>query len=400
MTDSANNQPREADSSPSHPGCTVEGAPEWILVRAMDHLAEGVLVTDPRQTDNPIVYCNRAFMEMTGYSRDEVIGRNCRFLQGDPDTADESSWLARREIRLAIQEERSCRVVVRNFRRNGEMFLNDVTIAPVRDPAGDVSAFVGIQRDITDLIESVDRNRELCLELQHASRGATMVEITAALVHEISQPLTAISGFVHACREGLKNGASFEELDGLLSNVQQQYRWICDIVSQTRHFMSRSNGVQEDCDINDIVDRAVHLMGGYLRDSHVDVQLAQVCTGATVHADPLAIQQVVVNLLMNAIDAIDAMQPEDDSRRTIQISSVVDGDVIQVTVQDSGPGTDAETASRIFDSFFTTKPRGLGMGLAIARRIVESHGGQINASADSEPGLTIAFTLPTAAAKL
>jgi C4-dicarboxylate-specific signal transduction histidine kinase len=262
-------------------------------------------------------------------------------------------------------------------------------------PAG-ADEVLAIIRDISDRRRAEERERNLQTELAHVTRLSTMGEMASGLAHELNQPLSAIVAFVAGCRRRLESGeAASAELLQAMRSAEQEAQRAGAIIHRLRSFVSRKEPRQSSVHVNDVVGEVAALFSGELRLAEVELAVELAGDLPLVLTDRVQIAQVLINLLRNAVEAIAG---EGASGRSVRVwTAYRDGGMIEIGVEDSGPGIRPEVAGRMFDPFFTTKPHGMGMGLAISRTIVQAHGGSI--SAEPRPdraGTRLRFTLPGA----
>ena len=259
-------------------------------------------------------------------------------------------------------------------------------------PSGKPEFLTGVSTDITEQHRNAEEMRRLQAEAWHADRVARTGVITSSLAHELNQPLAAT---LTAAQAGLRfmaaQGHDPNDIREILESIVQDAKRAGSVVSGLRAMLRRQTSQRERINLADIVRGIVDLLHSELLTHHVHLSV-QCPPDCHVLADKTQIQQVLLNLLMNAIEAI---QQVPDGERRIEIAAARDGaDAVQVTVSDSGPGIVPEDAAKLFDAFWTTKSQGLGIGLAICRSILESHRGRIWL-ARSQPGqTTFCFTLP------
>jgi PAS domain S-box-containing protein len=326
--------------------------------RAIAAASEGILITDPRQPDNPIIYANAGFERLTGYTSAEAIGRNCRFL-GGPETDSAAVDQMCRAVRVG----RECTVEVMNYRKDGATFWNRVSISPVRDACGRLTHFVGVLTDITER-KKVERMKR---------------EFISTVSHELRTPLTSICGAL-----GLVRGDVVGELPvqakGLVEiayrNSERLVRLVNDILDIDRLEDGRMAFQPRPVALLPLVETAIELNHAYAESLRVGLVLHQALLGAMAHVDPDRIVQVLTNLLSNAAK----FSPPEG---TVSISMARCGNYIRLAVADQGPGIPDEFRDRIFDRFAqadTSDSRqrgGTGLGLHIAKAIVEESGGNI-----------------------
>lgn len=269
---------------------------------------------------------------------------------------------------------------------------------PLRDANGDVYALLGITRDITEHKWAEEQGRRHQTELARVARLSTMGEMATGLAHELNQPLAAIANFARGCIRRLRAGeVKPAELIEPLEEVCEQAERAGEIMRHVRDFVRKSEPRMTAVDINQVVRGVVKFTEHEARQHETVVTLQLAPQQPRVWADSIMVEQVICNLVRNAIEA---MAETRSQRREILIRTVPHGeDKVEVEVVDTGPGIDEAVIDQVFDQFFTTKAEGVGMGLSISRSIVESHGGSIRAESRAG-GATFRFTLQAIPASL
>jgi PAS domain S-box-containing protein len=359
--------------------------------RAIQAASQGIIVTDPHQPDNPIVFANLGFERLTGYGSDDVLGRNCRFLQGpdtDPDTV--------REIREAVAAARRCAVEILNYREDGTTFWNELSISPVLDATGALTHFVGVQTDVT-------QRRRLEDQYRQAQKMEAVGRLAGGVAHDFNNLLTVISGYSELLLARPHMDASTRDSVVAIRTAGEQ------AASLTRQLLgfSRKSLVQPTVlDLNAVVSQTTSLLRRLIGE---DIELTTVLDPqlATVKMDPGQLDQVLMNLAVNARDAMPS-----GGTLTVETSNVpagrphgearVDcaaGPHVLLAVTDNGCGMTPEVMARIFEPFYTTKAvgRGTGLGLATVFGIVEQGGGCIHVSSEPDHGTTFNIYLPAVA---
>jgi C4-dicarboxylate-specific signal transduction histidine kinase len=259
--------------------------------------------------------------------------------------------------------------------------------------------FVGAVTDITDrkLAEKALKEKEVSLretqaELAHISRVTTMGEFAASIAHEVNQPLTGVVSNADASLRWLSEDSPnlADAIEAIRAIIRDGNR-AADAVSRMRALFKKARPVKERLNINEAIEEVVILTRAEVRRNKVALRMELATNLPLLLGDRVQVQQVVVNLILNAIEAMSTV--ENRKRNLVIRTQRGEGAEIRITVQDSGIGFDPLSFERIFDAFHTTKPGGLGMGLSISRSIVESHGGQLWATANNGPGATFHFTL-------
>lgn len=263
---------------------------------------------------------------------------------------------------------------------------------PVLAPDGTLIAVGGTSMDVTEA-RSLEMERDTLREkVLHADRVARVSALSTSLAHELSQPLTAMLSNAQAGLRFLERGApSPEEFRDILQDIVRDDERAIAIISGLRAMLRQKNNARERIDLAAAVTEALDLIHDEIlrRGARCERDLQQNCY---VLADKVQIEQVILNLVMNALDALD-LRP--GGQRELRVSLASDGDgQVRLTVRDSGAGLPANRAEQIFESFYSTKSQGLGMGLALSRSIIESHGGRIWANDNADQGATVQFILP------
>lgn len=262
------------------------------------------------------------------------------------------------------------------------------------DASGAPYRVSGISTDITDRKRSEDALNEVRSDLAHVARVATLGEMTAAIAHEINQPLGAIVNNANAGLRWLAAGKVHEALESGRLVVEDGHR-ASEILARIRAMVQKSPPHKQWIDINDALSEVLTLVGSQAERHHVSIDSSLSDDMPPVWADRVQVQQVILNLVMNAIEA---MADTPDGLRRIAVGSSLVGDTtVHVSVRDHGSGVSPEECDRLFEAFHSTKPNGLGMGLAISRGIVQAHHGRLWASANADRGATFQFTLPVSA---
>ncbi|MGZ6134676.1 MAG: sensor histidine kinase [Myxococcaceae bacterium] len=238
-----------------------------------------------------------------------------------------------------------------------------------------------------------DEELRLRTQLVHAARVNAMGVMVASIAHEVNQPLFAIVSNARAAEQLLsREEPDVAEIGAALEDIVQDANRASAVIARVRGFLQRKSPEQLALDLNEVVDSVVSLLGPELVRRKVKVSVERGASLSPVIADPVQVQQVLVNLLMNGAEAMESVKP---AERRLEIRTLAEGaDRVRVSVTDRGAGMDQDARRRLFEPFFTTKPAGLGMGLAICRSIVEAHGGQIRALEGATRGTTLEFWLP------
>jgi PAS domain S-box-containing protein len=331
------------------------------------------------------VYVNQNFADMLGYRVDELIGRRMTELAFEEDLPE--------HFPLAVQRDREDhgRGVLRLRRKDGAECWMVISASMETDSHGRPLGGQGMAIDVTRQKADEKRCELLESQLQHAARLATLGELAAGIAHEINQPLCSIVNFAKACN----NVASQPQPD--LRRLRQWSEAIAmaaarggDIVRRLCGFARHSQHQPVTVDVKELIDDAIMLVRFDLQSRKVAIRKEIPNEALAVSVYPVQIHQVLVNLLRNAIEALD--NDRGDGQLTIRVQH--EGNDVHVSVTDNGVGLPDMETGDIFAAFFTTKQEGLGLGLAISRSIIETHRGRIWAEANPQRGATVHFTLP------
>jgi two-component system sensor kinase FixL len=278
--------------------------------------------------------------------------------------------------------------VVSGLRKDGTTFPLELSVGEATFAGGRI--FVGFIRDITERRATERRLEELQTELAHVSRVNEMGQMGSTLAHELNQPLTAILAYLGAAQQILESGADSEKAGAMIDRATNQARRAGTIIHQLREFLGKGQTTRRPEPINKVVEEASALALIGARQLEIQSRLELDPTGPAVPIDRVQIQQVLVNLIRNGIEAM----ARSDIRELV-VRTSVDDKQVEVSVSDTGQGLDAEVAGKLFQPFVSTKPSGMGIGLSICRSIVRAHGGSIEARPNPRgQGTIFSFTLP------
>jgi len=337
------------------------------LLEALGNSINGIIIIDHQLPDDPIIYCNPVFTEMTGYKAEEILGRNCRFLQGELREQE-----GRFKILEALQQGKECTVELLNFRKDGSSFQNEIFISPIRNNEGQVTHFIGIQ------------NKSLSFQKQKD-------DFINSASHELKTPVTSLKAVLQLLRQ-FENDPDKQMPPGLISqankSVEKVESLIEDLLNTAKYRDGQLQLDKSKFDLAKLIhDCCPHIRfeGKYNIVMQGDVQLE-------VYADPKRINQVIENLISNARKFAPAAQ-------NIKVSLTHNAEFARVFVMDQGPGIPKDEQQHVFERYYKANVSsqqfgGMGLGLFISREIILLHGGEIGV--ESEPGLGTSFwfTLP------
>jgi two-component system, LuxR family, sensor kinase FixL len=338
-----------------------------------------------------VQFFSTAAERMFGYSEREAIGINVSELMPMPDRARHDGYLARY---LSTGERHIIGIgrIVTGQRRDGTTFPMHLSIGEMR--SGGAPYFTGFVRDLTEHQQTQARLQELQSELVHISRLTAMGEMASALAHELNQPLAAISNYMKGSRRLLEGSTdpNASKVESAMDRAAEQAFRAGQIIRRLRDFVSRGESEKRVESLSKLIEEAGALGLAGARDQNIQLRFNLNPEFDLVLADRVQIQQVLVNLFRNALEAM----AQSHLRELTVANSPVDDELIEISVSDTGSGFAEDVKSSLFQTFFTTKETGMGVGLSISRSIIEAHGGRMWAESNASEGATFRFTLRAA----
>ncbi len=355
-----------------------------------------------RDTDGTLVYANRAFCDLVGFAPEELIGRATPMPYWPPDAIADSMSRHRRTMAGGAPRDG---YEARWLRKDGRAIDVMIYEAPLVDSAGRHIGWMGSILDITERKRLEERERHQTDTMAHQARLTMLGEVASALAHQLNQPLTSITGYAAGVKRLLERaGQPDARLVDAMSRLGDQAAEAGRIVKRIREFLTRRSPQRESMDLGDAAHRALALLARDLRRLQLHVEWAVAPELPQVDADPVLIEQVILNLVRNACDEM-AGVPAAQRRLRVSVSragtsakpgaSDADG-FLRLDVDDGGPGLRGRSVEQLVTPFYSTKPDGMGMGLAICRSIIEAHHGAFDATTSTFGGARFSFTLPVA----
>ena len=356
--------------------------------KVMEGIGTGILITDARRNDNPIVFSNAAIERLTGYKAAELIGQNPRLLQGDD--RDQSGC---EKIRKALAAEEPVRAVLRNYRKDGSQFLDEVNIFPVRDAKGALSHFIGIHYDVT-------AREETEAQLRQAQKMESIGQLTGGVAHDFNNLLTIIVGNLELLADKLTDN----EIATDLANEALQAAENGSELSHRLLAFSRQQTLEPKVvDLNHIVLGMQDMLQRTLGET-IDISAALSPALGKIRVDPGQLENAILNLAINARDAmpnggsllVETTNETIEESRTNSKSGFEAGAYVTVIVTDNGQGMSPEIKERVFDPFFTTKDvgKGSGLGLSMVYGFINQSGGHVAVESKLGSGTKFKLYLP------
>ncbi|WP_420136969.1 histidine kinase famiy protein [Sphingomonas sp.] len=351
-----------------------------------------MIVTDPNQPDNPIVFANPAFINMTGYRWDELVGKNCRLLQG-PDTDPDSIA----EVRRAIEQRQETSVEILNYKKNGAAFWNALFISPVFDAANKLIYFFASQLDVT-------RRRDAEEGLRQAQKMEAVGQLTGGVAHDFNNLLTVIQGFSDVLRSQIESDGELDRKKAArsINAVMQAAERGATLTQQLLAFSRRQKLQGRVVNLVDLIDELQPLIertaGGLVK-----VEIVHRETTCNVRIDPTQAELAIINILLNARDAM-----PDGGTIVIEVMNrlieagdhgfgeLAPGNYVAVTITDEGVGMSPEVLKRVTEPFFTTKDQGKGTGLgrSMVYGFMKQSGGSLRLYSEEGHGTTARMLFP------
>jgi PAS domain S-box-containing protein len=362
-----------------------------IFFAAVETTRMPMTVTDPHQPDNPIIFCNRAFAQMTGYSPDEIVGANCRFLQGpetDQDTLE--------EVRRAILQQREVAVEILNYRKDGSSFWNALFISPVYSASGELIYFFGSQLDVS-------RRRDAEDALRQAQKMEALGQLTGGIAHDFNNLLQVIVGYVDSVKA---QATRYENarLDRSLDNISEAADRAGALTQQLLAFARKQKLDGRTLNLNNLIAG----MGEMVRRTlgqEIDFDLRMQPDLWNCRIDPTQTEVALLNVLINARDAmatgggrvtIETSNAEVKHEDARTFGDLPAGNYVAIAVTDTGEGMGPDVLNRVMEPFFTTKEvgRGTGLGLAMVYGFAKQSGGAVRIYSEVGHGTTVRLYFP------
>ncbi len=362
---------------------------EQLWRAVYEHSAAGIALTDQ---DGRILTANPAFHNMLGYTEKDL--RTISLTQITPE--DDRETTRSRITQLVTGKLNGYHVQRRYERRDGSIVWANAGVSLIPGTESRAPMLLQIVEDITERKRAEEELAAAQNELVCVTRVTTMGELAASIAHEVNQPLAAVVANGHACLRWLAAETPNEqEVRDAVQRIIRDANRASDVISRIRGFLQRKGPHRSEVHLDEVIGEVISLVHDKARTHGVSLSTRLAADLPPVVADRVQLQQVVLNLVMNAIDAMSSVT---ERERVLEIGAdKYHSDTVLVTVRDSGTGLEPQQRVRIFDAFYTTKPEGLGMGLAISSSIIEAHGGRLWATPNEGPCETFQFTLPIGA---
>ena len=333
---------------------------------------------------------NKGAERLFGYAAEEAVGQNITLII-PPDRRDEERTI----VEQLTRGERIDDFETVRMRKDGSLLDVSLTISPMKDASGRVVGASKLARDITERKRAEEALRQAQTDLAHASRLTTMGEFTASLAHEVKQPIAAVVTDANTCVRWItRDEPDLKEAREAAWRIVKDAKRASEIINRVHLLFKKGTPQRELVDLNEVAREMIVLLGDEASRHSISVRTELAEDLPHVIGDRVQLQQVLMNLIVNGVDA---MHDIDGPRELIIRSQPAENNELLLSVSDTGVGLPRQQADQIFNSFFTTKTHGTGMGLRISRSIVESHGGRLWAADNSPRGASFCFTLPTKA---
>lgn len=373
------------DLSEAHRAHLVSGRREALLSSILDTVPDALVVIDDRAL---IQSFSTAAERLFGFTAAEVLNRNVSMLMPSPYREEHDKYLTRH---LTTGERRIIGIgrVVVGMRKDGTTFAMELTVGTVELPGAKL--FTGFIRDLTERQDRERRLREMQAELIHISRLTDLGQMVSALAHEVNQPLAAMANYINGARRlfAAGNQAGGQQA---IERVAEQSERARQIIRRLRDLVKKTDSAKQRESVPVTIEEATALaLVGVGQGLKLEVRVAEDAAEAVI--DKIQIQQVLINLMRNAVEAMGTM-----ARRELTVSASRIGEMVEIRVTDTGPGLPESVRTRLFQPFVTTKPEGMGVGLSVCRSIVEAHGGELHGDDAAGGGTVFRFTIPRATA--
>ena len=332
-----------------------------LLVAAIESCPVNITIADANKPDMPLIYANPSFRETTGYPSDDIIGKNCRFLQG-PDTDQD----AVAELRSAISTQRKTNVEFINYKKDGEPFINALTVAPVHDVSGALISFIGIQNDVT-------QQRKLEQKKIEEQRLQALGQMAGGVAHQLNNLLHPVISLTSLHKSDLNDPQVSGDFEIVLESARQAANVVHDVLA----FSKQGVGETIDVCVSELVKENVDFIRSMLPVTmKLSVTINEGAESATARLDKIRFCQVMANIMINSSQATNGLG------RIDVFVSPIEKQLVSISIIDNGPGISTDIQSQIFEPFFTTKQKngGTGLGLSVVYGIVKSFNGKITSN--------------------
>lgn len=370
------------ESTITEPGLNDRGN---VFFAAIEMTRMPMILTDPNQPDNPIVFANKAFLDLTLYEESEVVGRNCRFLQGAQTDREQVA-----ELRRAIQNRESIAIEILNYRRDGSPFWNAVFIGPVFNVSGELLYFFASQLDVS-------RRRETEQFLRQAQKMEAIGQLTAGLAHDFNNLLQVVSGSLELTAHRVSDAKALRHIQNAQSAADKGAK----LTGQLLAFARKTRLAPRSVDVSECIQGFVNVIESAI-GKDVELHLSFRRNLPKVHLDADQFEMAILNVVMNARDAspsgglITIATSKVHLNGDAKSRELLPGDYIAVEVKDEGTGMPPHVVQRATEPFFTTKPtgQGTGLGLAMASGFVQQSRGRLEIDSKLGSGTTIRMLFP------
>jgi PAS domain S-box-containing protein len=339
-----------------------------------------------RDENDIIRYWNHGAEELYGWSAEEAIGQvSHRLMRSDFP-------IPLRAITRILERDGKWEGEITHTKRDGSGVLVASRWSIQRGEHGRLPAILETNNDITAARRAEEELRQAQSNLAHVNRVSTLGEMTASIAHEVSQPIAAMVASAGAGQRWLTAG-NIEEVQQSLARISKDGHRASEVISRIRALSMKRPPRKEQVDINDAIREVLALVRDQAERNHTELRTELSPDLPPINVDRIQIQQVLLNLIVNAVEA---MATNDETDREVLVCSRGNGSGgVEVVVQDTGPGLVAAQMAQVFDAFYTTKSNGIGMGLSICRSIIEAHDGSLGVTHNEPRGAVFQFSLPS-----
>jgi len=373
------------DTTVTHSGLDDRGS---VFFAAIEMTRMPMILTDPNLPDNPVAFANKAFLDLTGYEEAEVLGRNCRFLQGAQTDRDSVA-----ELREAIARRQSIALEILNYKRDGTPFWNAVFIGPVYDTNGNLLHFFASQLDVT-------RRRESEQASQQAQKMEAIGQLTAGLAHDFNNLLQVVNGNLELLGSRIEDDRQRRYLDRARGAAERGAK----LTGQLLAFARKTRLTPRAIDVNECINAFADMLETSL-GTRVELHLSLRRSLPRAVLDPEQFEMAILNIALNARDAMPAGGLLTISTSKVHLNgdaparNLTPGDYVAIELADEGEGMPDHVIARAAEPFFTTKAtgKGTGLGLAMATGFVEQSRGRMEIESKVGEGTTVRLLFPVAA---